>query len=35
VAQAIATGVLARESVPAELLQDLGGLIAYFEEGQE
>jgi hypothetical protein len=32
VALAIATGVLERESVPAELLEELAGIIAYFED---
>jgi hypothetical protein len=32
VARAIATGMLARESVPAELTEELGGLIAFFED---
>jgi hypothetical protein len=32
VARAIVTGLIARESVPAELLEHLAGLIALFEE---
>jgi hypothetical protein len=34
VAGAIATGVLARESVPAELLDELASLIAYLEDAR-
>jgi hypothetical protein len=35
VARAFATGVLARESAPAELIEDLAGWIAFFEKEPE